>query len=371
MHKPDYNLLQYSNSSCHLLSPTKMINDSFNSCSSLIDDFRNQVYSTIYSLISVFGLVGNGFALYVLIRTYHQRTTFHIYMLNLAIADLLCVSTLPLRVVYYVSKGQWYFGDFLCRVSSYAFYVNLYCSIFFMTAMSCTRFIAIVFPVRNLQLVTEKKAKIVCVIIWVFICLISTPFLMGGQYTEGNKTKCFEPPPRNNVIKLQILNYISLAVGFTIPFLIIIICYTGIIWTLNTTSKSMKQNKNTKTKAIRMIIIVMAAFLISFMPYHIQRTVHLAFLREQNTSCTDIIYMQKSVVVTLCLAASNCCFDPLLYFFSGENFRKRLHTFHRKSASHVFQNMRKSNHSAQDIPVHDEAHAAMDGNMLVSNGAEH
>ncbi|KAK2890645.1 hypothetical protein Q8A67_013288 [Cirrhinus molitorella] len=119
-----------------------------------IDDFRNQVYSTVYSVITVFGLMGNGFALYVLLRTYRQKSAFHIYMLNLAVSDLLCVSTLPLRVLYYVNKGQWNLGDFLCRISSYALYVNLYCSVFFMMAMSFTRFLAIVFPVQNLRLAT-------------------------------------------------------------------------------------------------------------------------------------------------------------------------------------------------------------------------
>ncbi|MBN3322965.1 CLTR1 protein, partial [Atractosteus spatula] len=322
-----------------------LVNDSLSNntqCPS-IDDFRNQVYSTVYSIITVFGFVGNGFALFVLIRTFRQRSAFHIYMLNLAVSDLLCVSTLPLRVIYYVNKGQWNYGDFLCRISSYALYVNLYCSIFFMMAMSCTRFIAIVFPVQNLKLVNERKAKIMCVCIWVFICATSSPFLITGIHIDPltNKTKCFEPPEkRKSISKLIILNYFSLVVGFAVPFLVILICYIGIIRTLLTGSSSMKKQKSTRTKAIRMIIIVMLAFLISFMPYHIQRTVHLDFMSKPDRSCDDVVYMQKSVVITLCLAAANSCFDPMLYFFSGENFRRRLSTF-RKASMSVGPNVRR------------------------------
>ncbi|XP_036404931.1 cysteinyl leukotriene receptor 1 [Megalops cyprinoides] len=318
-----------------------------------IDDFRNQVYSTVYSIITVFGLVGNGFALFVLIRTFRQRSAFHIYMLNLAVADLLCVSTLPLRVLYYVNKGHWALGDFLCRVSSYALYVNLYCSIFFMMAMSCTRFIAIVFPVQNLKLVSERKARIVCICIWVFICTTSSPFLLSGQHLdrETNKTKCFEPPERRKgLAKLMMLNYFSLAVGFIIPFLVILVCYAGIIRTLLTGSSSMKKQKTTRTKAIRMIVIVMLAFLVSFMPYHIQRTIHLHFLSRTDVSCADQIYMQKSVVVTLCLAAANSCFDPLLYFFSGENFRHRLSTFRKSSVSSNATHRRNNHNSIPQAP---------------------
>uniref|UniRef100_A0AAZ3Q3U2 G-protein coupled receptors family 1 profile domain-containing protein n=1 Tax=Oncorhynchus tshawytscha TaxID=74940 RepID=A0AAZ3Q3U2_ONCTS len=260
------------------------------------------VYSTVYSIITVFGLAGNGFALLVLVKTFRQRSAFHIYMLNLAVSDLLCVSTLPLRVLYYVNKGHWNLGDFLCRLSSYALYVNLYCSVFFMTAMSVTRFLAIVFPVQNLRLVSERRARLVCVCIWVFICTVSSPFLMTGQHLHPRRTG-------GGLKKLIMLNYLSLAVGFVLPFLVILLCYVGII------------------RAIRMIVIVMLAFLLCFMPYHIQRSVHLSFLSQTATSCSELVYMQKSVVVTLCLAASNSCFDPLLYFFSGEGFRRRLSSF--------------------------------------------
>lgn len=303
-----------------------------------IDDFRNRVYSTSYSLITLLGLVGNGFALVVLIRTHRQSSPFHVYMLNLAVSDLLSVMTLPLRVLYYVKKGVWNQGDFLCRISSYALYVNLYCSIYFMAAMSVTRFLAIVFPVQNLRLMTENRARLVCLGIWVFICFSSSPFLMSGQVKDPitNKFKCFEPPRGEGVKKLVMLNYLSLVLGFLLPFLVILICYAGIIRTLLSRKQTARRNQASGARAIRMIIIVLLTFLISFLPYHIQRTVHLNFLSRADTTCSEKAAMQKSVVVTLCLAAANSCFDPLLYFFSGEGFRNRMSSLHRsKTGSQV------------------------------------
>lgn len=299
-----------------------------------IDDFRNQVYSTSYSFIIVFGLFGNGFALLVLIRTYRQSSAFQVYMVNLVVSDMLCVMMLPLRVLYYVNKGQWKQGDFLCRISSYALYVNLYCSIYFMAAMSITRFFAIVFPVQNLRLVTEKRARSVCVGIWVFICASSSPFLMSGQHFDPitNKTKCFEPPQGHGLQKLLALNYLSLVLGFGLPFLVILVCYAGIVHKLLSRTLAFRQHRRgTDTKAIRMIVIVLLTFLISFMPYHVQRTIHLSFLSRADTTCSEQVAMQKSVVVTLCLAAANSCFDPLLYFFSGKGFCNRLSSLRRST----------------------------------------
>ncbi|CAJ1058296.1 cysteinyl leukotriene receptor 1 isoform X2 [Xyrichtys novacula] len=322
-----------------------------------IDDFRNQVYSTSYSIITVLGLAGNGLALVVLIRTRRQSSPFHIYMLNLAVSDLLCVMTLPLRVLYYVNKGQWNLGDFMCRISSYALYVNLYCSIYFMAAMSVTRFVAIVFPVQNMQLVTQSRARLVCVGIWVFICLSSSPFLMSGQHFDSitNKTKCFEPPRERNLQKVVILNYWSLVVGFVLPFLVILLCYAGIVRTLLFRTQAAKRQQETCTKAIRMIVIVLLTFLVSFMPYHVQRSIHLTFLSRSDTTCLERIAMQKSVVVTLCLAAANSCFDPLLYFFSGEGFRKRFSSMRRSGSKGSTLNPTKRMKANADSK-HEEVH---------------
>ncbi|XP_029964269.1 cysteinyl leukotriene receptor 1 [Salarias fasciatus] len=296
-----------------------------------IDDFRNRVYSTSYSLVTVLGLAGNGFALVVLIKTSSRNISFHIYMMNLVVSDLLFAMMLPMRVLYYVNNGHWFLGSFLCRISSYTLYVNLYSGIYFMTAMSVTRFLAIVYPVKNLTLVTDKRARLVSVAIWVFVCLSCSPFLMSGQDIDKatNKTKCFEPPKQGSSLKkLVVLNYISLVAGFILPFLTILICYAGIIRTLASRHHAARRHRAAGVRAIRMIVIVMLAFLVSFTPYHVQRSVHLSFLARSDTSCPEKVLMQKSVVVTLCLAAANSCFDPLLYFFSREGFRTRLNSIH-------------------------------------------
>ncbi|XP_073497462.1 cysteinyl leukotriene receptor 1 [Phyllobates terribilis] len=322
---------------------------SYDASSCNIDDFRNKVYSTAYSMFTVCGLVGNSFALVVLIKTYRQRTAFHIYMLNLAISDLLFICTLPLRVVYYVSKGNWYFGEFFCRISSYVFYVNLYCSIFILTAMSVTRFLAIVFPVKNLKFVSIRRAKWACVGIWLFVTITSSPFLSTKSYVDSktNATKCFEPPPTEDTKKMVlILSYIAFIIGFILPFIVILVCYTMIIKTL--LKNSMTKQQNSRKKAIRMIIIVMAVFFLSFMPYHIQRAIHLHTVNK-NKDCNEALWEQKKVVITLALAASNCCFDPMLYFFSGENFRRRLSTLRKHSVTSMAQeNKRKKSGSLNE-----------------------
>ncbi|CAN9514746.1 unnamed protein product [Ophioblennius macclurei] len=313
------------------LNQTLGIDFNFTNCPN-IDNFRNRVYSTSYSLVTMLGLVGNGFALVVLIKTSSRNVSFHIYMMNLVVSDLFFVMTLPMRIFYYVNNGHWTLGSFLCRISSYTLYVNLYSGIYFMAAMSITRFLAIVYPVQNLTLVTGKRTRVVCVAIWVFVCVSCSPFLMSGQHFDEstNKTKCFEPPREgsNKLWKILVLNYVSLVIGFVLPFVVILICYAGIIRTLVSRKQSARRQRASGVRAIRMIVIVMLAFLLSFMPYHVQRSVHLSFLSKSDATCSEKVSMQKSVVVTMCMAAANSCFDPLLYFFSREGFRSRMNSIH-------------------------------------------
>lgn len=320
------------------VNATDMSEDNATLCPS-IDGFRNRVYSTSYSFITVIGLLGNGLVLVVLIRSRRRSSPFHVYMMNLAVSDLLCVMMLPLRVLYYVHKGQWVYGDFVCRVSSYILYVNLYCSIYFMAAMSVSRFLAVVFPLQNMQLVRVKSARLVCVCIWLFICLSSSPFLTNGQHVDrsSNKTKCFEPPRGQGLQKLLVLNYVSLVFGFALPFLVILLCYAGIIWSLLARNCASRRRQRAGRKVIRMIVIILLTFLVSFMPYHVQRTVHLSFLSRADATCSERTTMQKSVVVTLCLAAANSCLDPLLYFFSGECFRSCLSVARRSRSNSSMQ----------------------------------
>ncbi|KAJ7310238.1 hypothetical protein JRQ81_007135 [Phrynocephalus forsythii] len=127
------------------------------------------------------------------------------------------------------------------------------------------------------------------------------------------------------------MHYIALSVGFIFPFATILVCYTMIIRTL--LRNALRKKEAGQRKAIWMMVIVTIIFLISFTPYHVQRTVYIHFLRRKDKTCEEKLYMQKSVVITLSLAAFNCCLDPLLYFFPGGNFRKRLSTFRKASTS--------------------------------------
>lgn len=292
-------------------------NNSDRNCT--IENFKKEFYPIVYLVIFVWGALGNGFSIYVLLQTYKKSTSVNVFMLNLAISDFLFISTLPFRADYYLRESNWIFGDLTCRVMSYSLYVNMYTSIYFLTVLSVVRFLATVHPFQQLHVTSVKTAWILCGIIWVFIMASSAVLLKNGSEKKNDITLCLELSPRK-FKKLLIMNHIALVAGFLLPFAILTICYLLIIRVLLKVEIPESGLRASHRKALVTIIIAMTIFLLCFLPYHALRTLHLVTWKAD--ACGDTLH--KATVITLALAATNSCFNPFLYYFAGENFKDRL-----------------------------------------------
>uniref|UniRef100_UPI00358F0C0F cysteinyl leukotriene receptor 1-like isoform X2 n=1 Tax=Myxine glutinosa TaxID=7769 RepID=UPI00358F0C0F len=323
-------------------------NGSNSSGCDLNDSYKYPIYSAIYSVVFIIGLGANSVALFVFFRLMNRRKESTVYLTNLALADLFFVLTLPFRSIYYMRGADWPFGDIMCRITSYAFYVNLYCSIFFLTGLSVFRYLAIVHPIRSRNAVTPRCAAYTSGGIWVFVALISLPFLLSGTNTKNGRQRCFEPSKKASFQMLEAMNYMALVVGLMVPFAIIIYCYICIFSVLNKMESRKKKDILTRQKAMRMIIIVLVVFGVCFIPYHVQRTVYIHISFYHYSKCQLRLAIQKSVVASICFTTINSCLDPVIYFFLGENFREKLFKFVRNYGQGSSFRSRSSLQSRQD-----------------------
>ncbi|XP_069323381.1 cysteinyl leukotriene receptor 2 [Eulemur rufifrons] len=290
-----------------------------------VENFKREFYPIVYLIIFVWGSLVNGLSIYVFLQPHKKSTSVNVFMLNLAISDLLFISTLPFRADYYLRGSNWIFGDLTCRIMSYSLYVNMYSSIYFLTVLSVVRFLATVHPFRLLHITSIRSAWILCGIIWMFMMASSIMLLKNGSERKGNVTLCLELN-LSKVTKLQIMNVIALVVGFLLPFFTLSICYLMIIRVLLKVEVPESGLRASHRKALTTIIIALIIFLLCFLPYHTLRTLHL--ISWEMDICKEALH--KAVIVTLALAAANSCFNPLLYYFAGENFKGRLKAALRK-----------------------------------------
>ncbi|RMB92610.1 hypothetical protein DUI87_30919 [Hirundo rustica rustica] len=97
------------------------------------------------SVIFILGLLANSAALLVLCQFLSRKSKAVIFMINLAMAYLAHVLSLPLRTYYYINH-TWPFGSFLCQVCFYLKYLNMYASICFLTCISIQHYFFLYHP---------------------------------------------------------------------------------------------------------------------------------------------------------------------------------------------------------------------------------
>uniref|UniRef100_A0A671T638 G-protein coupled receptors family 1 profile domain-containing protein n=1 Tax=Sinocyclocheilus anshuiensis TaxID=1608454 RepID=A0A671T638_9TELE len=293
------------------------------------DYFKRQVYPAAYILFFVMGLVGHSLSVCVFFsqwRTQKSFTPVSLLMVNLLVSDLMLVSSLPLRVSYYILNSHWMFGHVTCKLISYVFYLNMYSSVYFLVALNILRYLALVRPYLYIRIQTHYVAGIVCALIWLFMGLACSPLLFTKKkHQDEGSFRCLELA-EDNVDQLLLINNVAFPVGFVLPLVVVLFCSVLVAKNLLRPSPALGRTRPCRKKACALVIISLGIFLVCFFPYHIVRTIFLTTekhgqINGYKDSCDFILVVRKAAVIAHCLCTANSCLDPILFFFVGENFR--------------------------------------------------
>ncbi|KAJ7995939.1 hypothetical protein DPEC_G00231900 [Dallia pectoralis] len=305
------------------------------------DDFKYTLYIYVFSTVFVIGLCSNLAAVYIFLCTLKLRNETTTYMMNLVVADLLFVLSLPFRIFYFV-KRDWPFGRTLCQLSVSVFYTNMYGSVLFLTCISVDRFLAIVYPLRSQALRTKRNAKLACCAVWALVLSgsLTTGFLLDStsQKTNGS-VYCFENFS-NNQWKSSLSKVVVFieTVGFLIPLLVNVFCSVAVLRTLRRPHAISRGGQMNKTKILRMIVVHIIIFCFCFVPHNVNLVFYALVRTKLLQGCAVESVVRTIYPVALCIAVSNCCFDPVIYYFTSETIQNSIK---RKSMS-IFKD--KSQH---------------------------
>ncbi|XP_048087692.1 probable G-protein coupled receptor 174 [Alosa alosa] len=291
--------------------------------------YEHQTYAIIYSIILLPGLIGNVLALWVFHMYVKETKKAVIFMINLAVADLLQVLSLPLRIYYYLNDS-WPFGRGLCMFCFYLKYVNMYASIFFLVCISVRRCMMVLHPLQYTSC-RRRLDRSLCAAGWLFVCFCCLPFpllRLGGDVGD-QADKCFAELP---LVPMSAVAGLSLMVGaellgFLVPLAVVGTCTLLTAGNLREDGgrRRVPQDGGEKRRALRMVLSCAGVFLLCFLPYHVTFPLHyVAKARWDSVSCGFRATVMRCHPVTLCLASLNCCLDPVMYYFTTEEFRRRL-----------------------------------------------
>ncbi|KAM6452045.1 C-C chemokine receptor type 4 [Liasis olivaceus] len=285
-----------------------------------VKSFGSWFLPTFYSLVFLLGLTGNTLVVLLLLKYKRLKSMTDIYVLNLAISDLLFVLGLPFWSYFMADK--WVFGDTLCKLISWIFQIGFFSGIFFIMLMSIDRYLAIVHVAFSLKARTATYGTLSSLIVWLVAMNASVPELIfSTSVKDSNRTECklvyFEKSTTWKLFTCLEINIL----GLIVPSIIISFCYARIVLTL------VRCRNNKKKKAVKMIFVVVVAFFLCWTPYNI--VLFLKCLDDVGIlgQCEISKNLDYADQVTQILAYFHCCLNPVIYFFMGQKFKLYIKQF--------------------------------------------
>ncbi|ALC46837.1 NPFR1, partial [Drosophila busckii] len=294
-----------------------------------------QLLIGMYIALIVFGAIGNTMVVIAVLRKPMMRTARNLFILNLAVSDLLlCLVTMPLTLMEIISKF-WPYGScaMLCKTIAMLQALSIFVSTISITAIAFDRYQVIVYPTRDsLQFV---GAVVILVGIWLLALLLASPMWIYKQLINKEMppllqefgvpetiSYCIEDwPVRQGRLYFSIF---SLCVQYLVPILIVSVAYFGIYNKLKSritvTVQSSSQRKVERGRRMartnRLLISIAIIFGVSWLPlnfFNLYADMHgLAFTQGR----------QIAYAICHMIGMSSACSNPLLYGWLNDNFRK-------------------------------------------------
>ncbi|KAF7281844.1 hypothetical protein GWI33_004174 [Rhynchophorus ferrugineus] len=293
----------------------------------IIDKKGVQVlFLVAYTTIFVVGLCGNVLVCFVVFRNKAMRTVTNLFITNLALSDiLLCVLAVPFTPLY-TFLGKWVFGNLICHMVPFAQGTSVYISTLTLMSIAIDRYFVIIYPFHPRMKLSTCVAIII--IIWIFAILVTSPYGIYMKHVQDphNFTRhyCEEDWPVEQW--RAAFGVITAALQFLIPFLIMAYCYICVSIKLNDRARTKPGSKNSrkeeadrerKKRTNRMLIAMVAVFLLSWLPLNV-----INIINDFNKDMISWEYYFLSFFLVHQMAMSSTCYNPFLYAWLNENFRK-------------------------------------------------
>uniref|UniRef100_A0A673ZCK7 Relaxin-3 receptor 1 n=1 Tax=Salmo trutta TaxID=8032 RepID=A0A673ZCK7_SALTR len=283
------------------------------------------IISVVYSIVCAVGLIGNLLVFFLMrLKQGRKKSSINFFIINLAVTDFQFVLTLPFWAVDTALDFSWPFGDAMCKIILSVTVMNMYASVFFLTAMSVTRYWSVASALKNRSRQRSCSVKLVCAVLWVSATIATAPTTIFSSVTvvAGEKLCLIRFPEGHDWLALYHLQKIIIA--FVIPMLIVSVCYLMLLRFIRLRSMNNNHPKR-RSRVTKSVTIVVLSFFLCWMPNH-AITFWGVLVKFNAVNWDKSYYLVHTYVfpVTVCLAHANSCLNPVLYCLMRREFRKML-----------------------------------------------
>ncbi|XP_036417021.1 C-C chemokine receptor type 5-like [Colossoma macropomum] len=282
---------------------------------SYVRNFGQIFLPTLYSIVFIVGLIGNGLVLCVLAKYFKRSNMMDVCLFNLALSDLLFLISLPFWA-HYAATNMWIFGNSMCQAVTAFYMLGFYGSIFFMLLITVDRYLVTVHAHTSLFFKRQSVSVGIVLIsfMWALSLGASIPTIIFSQVkNESAGSKCLLEYPNNT---WRLVSYMELNIlGLVLPLTVMGFCYSQIIPTL----AAMKSKK--RHKAIKLILVLIIVFFLFWIPYNVVIFMYFLLYSGYMYSCEWLRDLNLAMQWAETIAFSHCCLNPIIYAFVGQRFR--------------------------------------------------
>ncbi|CAH1242101.1 SSTR2 [Branchiostoma lanceolatum] len=289
------------------------------------DTFTTETISIFVELVlAAIGVLANSLVIYVIARYPEMRTVPNVFVLNLALADLLyCCEFVPVWNAQYFLPNGWIFGQAVCTTTRALYGICGNASILFVIAMSIERYQAVADPIGHHQRSSKKRTWLISAALWLMSVIFTIHIIAFSKVkTYGTTQECRSDPtsvvPYEDYMQgILIYRFVAWCI---LPLSILVPCYARLYYKLHqgdviqTDSAAAAKSRHRVT---RMVTVVVAVFTVSWMPLHIVYLVkygfHLYSIPEGHHDPLELFVAM--------LSSTNSMINPFLYALLGDKFR--------------------------------------------------
>uniref|UniRef100_A0A8C6E2S9 Relaxin-3 receptor 1 n=1 Tax=Moschus moschiferus TaxID=68415 RepID=A0A8C6E2S9_MOSMO len=332
--------------------------------------------SVVYWVVCALGLTGNLLVLYLMkSKQGWRKSSINLFVTNLALTDFQFVLTLPFWAVENALDFKWPFGKAMCKIVSVVTSMNMYASVFFLTSMSVARYHSVASALkshrtrgygrgdccgRSLGDSCCFSVKALCAMIWASAALASLPnAIFSTTVKVMGEELCLVRFPdrllgRDRQFWLGLYHLQKVLLGFVLPLGIISLCYLLLVRFISDHRVAGTEggpsasggglagaSARRRSKVTKSVTIVVLSFFLCWLPNQALTTWSILIKFNAVPFSQEYFLCQVyAFPVSVCLAHSNSCLNPILYCLVRREFRKALKNLLWRIASPSLTNMR-------------------------------
>ena len=282
------------------------------------------------AIVNTMAISGNVSVCYAVYRNQRLRSLANMFIVALAVSDLLIsVSCMPLSVATLV-KSRWIFGTTVCQLQGFAIFTFAMSSLNTMGIIAISRYFCVVKPTRYIVLFRKQRILMYTAAVWCMALIGSVPpliFQTGGYTFQPGKAMCMYPF-QTNIAYTVFIECVFVAA----PFTLIAFCYAKVFYTVSRSNRVFTQENNpeqlranveeVEVKVTKTLDLVMASSPLCWLPICIMDYIDAA--RGEPT-------LPRQVYLTYgFLAYLSSTINPFIYGATNRRFRREYKTILKK-----------------------------------------